>query len=431
MNARVVRARCLPYGEEITYWPVVEVIKQLDALPTDPAAAAAIRSLLGESEQATSVEEIAWAFRKLLGEQAPLVVLVDDIQWGADTFLDLVEHVALLSAAVPLLLVCVARPELLDRRPAWSVAVRLQPLDDDEIGALIGDRVAPELRARIERAAGGNPLFVTEMLAMAGDDENEVEVPPTLSALLTARLDQLDPSERRIVERGAVEGEIFHRGAVQALSPDEPHVTPRLAALVRRELIRPHPSQLPGDDGFRFRHLLIRDAAYDALPKAVRVELHERFGAWIEEKGALVELDEVVGYHFEQAAGYRAELGRPDPSLALRAGDRLAAAGQRALDRGDERAAAKGQLVEAIAELRQAIELNSDLAQAHWDDPERAAPIAEDAAVRAGQAGDETGAALARAMGAFHRLFIAQCTPESSRRSSSKRAAGSRKRRIT
>src|SRR6266536_588402 len=171
MNARVVRARCLPYGEEITYWPVVEVIKQLGALPSDPAAAAAIRSLLGESEQATSVEEIAWAFRKLLGEQAPLVVLVDDIQWGADTFLDLVEHVALLSAAVPLLLVCVARPELLDRRPAWSVAVRLQPLDDDDVGALIGDRVAPGLRARIERAAGGNPLFVTEMLAMAGDAE--------------------------------------------------------------------------------------------------------------------------------------------------------------------------------------------------------------------------------------------------------------------
>src|SRR5207247_2031335 len=130
-----------------------------------------------------SVEEIAWAFRKLLGEQAPLVVLVDDIQWGADTFLDLVEHVALLSAAVPLLLVCVARPELLDRRPAWSVAVRLQPLDDDEVGALIGDRVARGLRARIERAAGGNPLFVTEMLAMAGDGEDEVEVAPTLRAL--------------------------------------------------------------------------------------------------------------------------------------------------------------------------------------------------------------------------------------------------------
>src|SRR6266540_239450 len=404
MNARVVRARCLPYGEEITYWPVVEVIKQLGALPSDPAAAAAIRSLLGESEQATSVEEIAWAFRKLLGEQAPLVVLVDDIQWGADTFLDLVEHVALLSAAVPLLLVCVARPELLDRRPAWSVAVRLQPLDDDEVGALLGDRVAPGLRARIERAAGGNPLFVTEMLAMAGDGEDEVEVPPTLSALLTARLDQLDPSERRIVERGAVEG----------LSPDEPHVTPRLAALVRRELIRPHPAQLPGDDGFRFRHLLIRDAAYDALPKAVRAELHERFGAWLEEKGALVELDEVVGYHFEQAAGYRAELGRPDPALALRAGNRLAAAGQRVLDRGDERAAARllERALMLTLPLRLDVHAELALAQAHWDDPERAAPIADDAAVRAGEAGDETGAALARAMAAAYRLSIAQSTPD-------------------
>ena len=148
------------------------------------------------------------------------------------------------------------------------------------------------------------------MLALATDG-GEVEVPPTLRALLAARLDQLEPRERSVLERGAVEGEVFHRGAVQALLPDETQVTPHLAALVRKELIRPDKPQLAGEDGFRFRHLLLRDAAYEALPKAVRSELHERFATWLEQRGAeLVELDELLGYHLEQACRYHAELGR-------------------------------------------------------------------------------------------------------------------------
>src|SRR6266545_1576596 len=160
--------------------------------------------------------------------------------------------------------------------------------------------------------------------------------------LLAARLDQLEEAERRVLERGAVEGEIFHRDAVQALAPDETQVTPRLAALVRKELIRPDTSHLAGEDGFRFRHLLIRDAAYDALPKAVRAELHERFAAWLEEHGAeLVELDEILGYHLEQVCRYRAELGLPsDEALAAAARRRLTAAGRRAQFRADYSAAA-------------------------------------------------------------------------------------------
>ena len=120
-----------------------------------------------------------------------------------------------------------------------------------------------------------------------------------------------------MLERGSVEGEVFHRGVVQALTPEEEHVTPRLAALVRRELIRPERAQFAGEDGFRFRHLLIRDAAYDALPKAVRAELHEGFAAWLERHGELVELDEILGFHLEQAARYKDELGRPDPVARL------------------------------------------------------------------------------------------------------------------
>src|SRR5262245_1306372 len=269
LDVRSLHGRCLPYGEGITYWPVVEVLKQLDALPSDPTAAASIRSLLRETEQVTSSEEIAWAFRKLLEEQAPLVVLLDDIQWGEETLLDLIEGVALFSSRVPLLILCVARPELLEQRPSWPVSVRLGPLPEKAVEELIGAQVTGDLRERIAAAAGGNPLFVTEMLAMA-EETDDVEVPPTLRALLSARLDQLDPAERRVLECGSVEGEIFHRGGVQALAPDESHVTPRLAALVRRDLIRSDRAVIAGDDGFRFRHLLIRDAAYDALPKAVR-----------------------------------------------------------------------------------------------------------------------------------------------------------------
>src|SRR5213079_1957246 len=166
---------------------------------------------------------------------------------------------------------------------------------DDDVEVLIPKRLAGGLRGKIARAAGGNPLFIAEMLAMAGEEDGQVVVPPTLQALLAARLDQLETAERTLLERGSVEGEIFHRGAVQALVPEETQVTPRLAALVRKELIRPDRTQLVGEDGFRFRHLLIRDAAYEALPKATRADLHQRFAAWLADHGTkLVELDELV-----------------------------------------------------------------------------------------------------------------------------------------
>ena len=167
VEARVVRGRCLAYGDGITYWPVVEVVKQLAALPSDVQAEKAIRSLLGESDTVSSTDEIAWAFRKLLEEQAPLVVCFDDIQWAEETFLDLVESTALLSTGAPLLLVCMARPELLDRRPGWPATLRLEPLRDEEASALVGDAVSDEVRQRVVRASGGNPLFLTEMVALS------------------------------------------------------------------------------------------------------------------------------------------------------------------------------------------------------------------------------------------------------------------------
>ncbi len=403
-EVRVVRGRCLPYGEGITYWPVVEVLKQLDLLPTDDAAVDAIRSLLGESETPTSAEEIAWAFRKTLETAAverPLAVVFEDIHWGEETFLDLIEHVALLSSGAAILLLCIARPELTERRPTWPVTLRLEPLGEGDVVELIPERIAGDLRERITRAAGGNPLFVEEMLAMAGEVEGEVVVPPTLQALLAARLDQLETAERNVLERGAIEGEVFHRGAVQALAPEEAQVTPRLASLVRKELIRPDKSHLAGEDGFRFRHLLIRDAAYDALPKSVRADLHERFAAWLEERGAdLVELDEILGYHLEQACRYWAELGMPeDDKVATRARQRLAAAGRRALARADNGAAVS--LLERAAALVRPAEidlaLETDLVDALFftgrggEALDRASSLAERAAARGDRVGELCG----------------------------------------
>jgi tetratricopeptide (TPR) repeat protein len=289
----------------------------------------------------------------------------DDIQWGEQTFHDLIEHVALLSSGAAILLVCLARPDLSERQPAWPVTLRLEPMAEEEVAALMGELLSASLRVRIAHAAGGNPLFVEEMLAMAAQADGEVLVPPTLQALLAARLDQLDTAERNVLERGAVEGEIFHRGAVQALTADDALVTPRLAALVRKQLVRPDLTQLPGEDGFRFRHLLIRDAAYDGLPKAVRADLHARFAAWLEHHGAgLVELDELLGYHLEQAVRYRAQLGLPDdPTLIQAARRRLTAAGRRAKVRQDNPAAAS--LLERAVSLTPAPEielaLESDL----------------------------------------------------------------------
>jgi hypothetical protein len=418
-EARVVRGRCLSYGEGITYWPAVEIVKQLSALPEGDAAMP-LRSLLGETELATSAEEIAWAFRKLLEQEAqerPLVCVLDDLHWAEETLLDLVEHVADLSRDAPVLLLCMARPELLEKRPAWgggkwnSTTVLLEPLDAAETERLLDELGGVELglRERIATAAEGNPLFLEEMLALVrASGDGEISVPPTIQALLAARLDQLDPAERGVLERGSVEGRVFHQSAVQALADGEPQ-TPRLVALVRKQLVSPDTPQFPGEEAYRFRHLLIRDAAYDALPKAVRADLHQRFAEWLQERGAdLVELDEILGHHLEQAARYKTELDQPDPVLAERAAERLATAGRRALARGDERAAAS--LLERSLALTRPllldVHLEVDLAQALGADPPRAAAIAERAAERAAAAGDRAGEALARIVAARHRTFL-------------------------
>jgi predicted ATPase/class 3 adenylate cyclase len=343
IEAQVVSGRCLSYGDGITYLPVLEVVRQFGTLPSQPDAARALRSLLGEIREPSSAEEIAWGFRQLLEEQAretPLLCVFDDVQWAEETFLDLLEHLALLSRDAPILLLCMARPELSERRPGWPVALRLQPLEAGPVSELIPDTLPDGLRERIAHSAAGNPLFLIEMTALAREEVAQLSVPATLHALLSARLDQLLPEERHLLQCASVEGEVFHRGSLIALCPEEVQLTPRLASLVRKELLYPARAELPGEDAFRFRHLLLRDAAYTALPKADRASLHERFAAWVEERPG--GSDELLGYHLEQAVSYHGELGilsELDRIHAARASDFLGSAGGRALSRGDMPAA--------------------------------------------------------------------------------------------
>src|SRR5919204_2542466 len=189
---------------------------------------------------------------------------------------------------------------LFDARPSWSnprpnaALVTLTPLSDEDSSTLIQRLVREQAlsddeQARIVEAAEGNPLFVEQLLAMHAERGNgKLAIPPTIQALLAARIDRLEPEERAVIERASVEGRMFHRGSVAELlpGPERGRVGSHLMTLVRKEFIRPARALFPGDDGFRFGHILIRDAAYDSMPKELRAELHERFALWLEARVA-------------------------------------------------------------------------------------------------------------------------------------------------
>jgi class 3 adenylate cyclase/tetratricopeptide (TPR) repeat protein len=372
-EADVLTGRCLSYGKGITYWPVREIVARatgdrsvrevLEGTVDADSVADRIDSATGASTGGAVKEEIFWALRKfveVLARGRPLVLVFEDIHWGEPTLLDLIEHLADSVRDVGVFIICLARPELLDTRPTWgggklnAASVLLDPLSDEESSELMAAlpahaALSPQDRASIAASAGGNALFLEQMLAMLAQREDGVGaiiVPPAIQALLVARLEQLSAEERRLLECASIEGEIFHLGGVVALLPVESRelVTARLMSLVRRELIRAEPPTLPGDEAFRFRHALIREAAYTGLPKEARSDLHERHAAWLENTLAdhPGEAEELLGYHLEQAYRYRSELGLGDAKtleLAEQAGRRLASAGRLALRRGDAVAA--------------------------------------------------------------------------------------------
>jgi tetratricopeptide (TPR) repeat protein len=330
-------------------------------------AASRIAAGLGTAETTASSEEIAWGFRKLfeaLAREKPLIVVLDDIHWAEPTLLDLIEYVSTFARDVPLFLLCTARPDLFELRPAWATPkpnatlVTLEPLAGSETETLVDELrdVPAETKARIVEAAEGNPLFVEQLLAMQAENGGvELEIPPTIQALLAARIDRLEPEERTVIECASIEGRMFHRGSVAVLLPQQARAGAgsHLITLVRKEFIRPDRSQLAGDDGFRFGHILIRDTAYDSIPKQIRAELHERFADWLEARLGDDAPGEIVGYHLERAYRYRVELGLvadESEALARRAAERLQAAGERASARGDMAAAANllGRTVELL-----------------------------------------------------------------------------------
>jgi class 3 adenylate cyclase/tetratricopeptide (TPR) repeat protein len=359
----VLVGRCLSYGEGITYWPLVPMIERLEGraslrellAETEDGNLIADRlyAAIGRAEGLATTEETFWAVRRLfaaLAQGSPLVVVVDDVHWAEPTFLDLVEHVVEWTREAPIVVVCLARLEFLDGRADWpGLRIPLEPLSETETQTLIDElvsvaRVPEAARRRIAQTSEGNPLFVEQMLALLAEDgraTQDVSIPPTIHALLAARIDRLPDEERAIMERASVVGKEFWHGALVALSPPETNVAVPLQRLVRKRLVRPDRSSFPGEDAFRFGHILIRDAAYAATAKQLRAELHERFADWLLAKSS--EYDEIVGYHLEQAFRYRAELGRADEfsrEVAERAMKHLGSAGRRAFARGDIPAAA-------------------------------------------------------------------------------------------
>jgi DNA-binding SARP family transcriptional activator len=403
-DANVLRGHCLSYGEGITFWPLRDVV--VDVAGEEPAAGLArvlaseedadaiVARLLGAvgiSGSASSNEETFWAARKLfetLARDRPLVVVFDALHWGEPTFLDLVEHVAGWSSDASILLLCLSRPELLDARPRWAggranvSSVVLGPLSKPEserlVETLLGEHgLGEETRALIIQHAEGNPLFIEQMLAMVGENSAEtadISIPPTIQALLAARLERLDADERAVLQRASVLGRRFPRAALVDLSPAEERgaAAPALEKLVRRELLRPARASELGREAFRFEHLLLLEVAYESLPKLARADLHERFADWLERAtGARAgQFEEIVGYHLERAHVYRSELGPAGPegrALARRAATRLGSAGRRAYERGDLQGAV-GLLSRSTALLERGAagraELLTDLAEA-------------------------------------------------------------------
>jgi tetratricopeptide (TPR) repeat protein len=342
-------------------------------------------AVIGLSDATFPVQETFWAARtclETLAREEPLIAIVEDIHWAEQTFLDLIRFVVD-SGSAPILVICSSRPDLIDGRPEWvaeaerSLAITLEPLSEEDSFRVVENLLPtaaldPAAKARITEAAEGNPLFVEQILSMMVDDGilapdehgawtlvsdmGAFTIPPTINALLSARLDRLSPTDRAVIERGAVIGQVFFRGAVEHLAPEpiRDQVMASIESLIDKQLVQPVESYIASEAAFKFQHVLIRDAAYHGLLKRRRASLHEEFVDWAERADPEGELEfaEIRGYHLEQAYLTRTQLGPIDAharAIGIRGAGYLSSAGKRALARGDMPAA--GNLLQRASTL--------------------------------------------------------------------------------
>jgi class 3 adenylate cyclase/tetratricopeptide (TPR) repeat protein len=456
-RARLVRGRCLPYGEGITFWPLAEVIREAAgitnedsprvatqrigrllegaAAPDREAVVERVAAAINLSPAQFPVAELMWGGRRLLetlAAERPLVMLVDDLHWAEPTFLEFLDHLLETTEDASLLILGSARHEITERHSEWatghaSMLVNLQPLSDADAGQIVEELLGSleeSVRARIALAAEGNPLYVEQIVSMlvetgaiekspmgwvARRGSDQLQIPPTVQALVAARLDALEAEERAVVDPASVIGLTFALEAISELvdEPVRPSLGKDLDVLVAKQLVR----QLPDEEVlYRFGHQIIRDTAYGSLLKRARATLHERFVSWAErvnkERGRELEFEEILGYHLEQAYQYRTDLGVIDETareIALRAAEKLSSAGRRAFGRGDAAAAAsllhRAAVMlprEAVARTELLIEFaEASIEQGRFDSAREAIEEAATAARAAGDARLEARAAFA------------------------------------
>ena len=411
-DATVLRGRCLSYGEGITFWPVAEMVREAAAISErdsitqartkvaaladqDKEIAERVQALVGLSNDSFAIQELFWALRRLLeglAQHRPLLVVIEDLHWAEPTLLDLLRHVVELARTASILLICTARKEGFERGSDWLNGLPdvprlvLKPLTTDDSQTLIHNLLGSQgldadTLQRITQAAQGNPLFVEQILAMWLDEGTltqldgrwslsgsmvDAAIPPTLSALLAARLDALEQVERTVIAGASVVGQVFYQGAVQELCPSDlaPEVPTKIETLTTKEFIRPDVTTFANEKAFAFRHVLVRNAAYEAMLKRTRVSLHERFADWLEGVTGerISEYEEIVGYHLEQAYKYRSTLGVVDAearTLGDRAAHALASAGTRAMARSD--------VASAVNLLERAVDLSQEVDESRFE----------------------------------------------------------------
>ena len=383
-RSTILAGRCLPYGEGVTYWAVAEMVKVAAGITDDDSmdsAADKLRNCCGDEAVADllalasgvldavggerSASEIAWAAQTWATELAdlqPLVLVFEDIHWAEEPMLDLIEHLSSGVKDVPLLILCLARDDLLDDRPTWgggnvrATAVELEALPRDDGARLVAALAASgsALLSDVQRDAvlettEGNPLFIEETVRMLIESDGEpAGIPHTVQAMISARIDRLPLSERTVLRRAAVAGRMFWSGAIEALG-DSPVDGGGLEELVARDfLVREPRSTIRGEEAYRFKHVLIRDVAYAGLSKSSRALLHRQMAQWLAGRPVADELVEIRAYHLDASAQLDEELeGRVFPDLAAEAAAALEQAGRRALAR-EANAVARRLLVRAV-----------------------------------------------------------------------------------